>query len=124
MTRISVEDASDTTSYMSTSTSSDRAPSPFCHGNPVTLKQKKRAGQSALRFIRQYPFAQQAIFCLLSGRTLVVLGVDEGTVRKLVNALSIFVPSLGKYGETVQPWLSTPFQLTDLQRWKLIGLQR
>lgn len=124
MARINVEDASDTTSYMSTSTSSDRAPSPFCHGNPVTLKQKKRAGQSALRFIRQYPFAQQAIFCLLTGRTLVVLGAEEGTVRKLVNALSIFVPNLGKYGETVQPWLSTPFQLTDLQRWKLIGLQR
>ncbi|XP_062387341.1 guanine nucleotide exchange protein smcr8a [Sardina pilchardus] len=124
MARINVEDASDTTSYMSTSTSSDRAPSPFCHGNPVTLKQKKRAGQSTLKFIRQYPFAQQAIFCLLSGRTLVVLGVEEGTVRKLVNALSIFVPNLGKYGETVQPWLSTPFQLTDLHRWKLIGLQR
>lgn len=124
MARINVEDASDTTSYMSTSASSDRAQSPFCHGNPVTLKQKKRAGQSALKFIRQYPFAQQAIFCLLSGRTLVVLGAEEGTVKKLVNALSIFVPNLGKYGEIVQPWLSTPFQLTDLHRWKLIGLQR
>lgn len=122
--RISVEDASDTTSYMSMSTGSDRAPSPFCHGNPVTLKQKKMAGKSALRFIRQYPFAQQAIFCLLSGRTLVVFGVEEATVRKLVNALSIFLPNLGKYGETLQPWLSTTFQLTDLQRWKLIGLQR
>lgn len=122
--RINIEDVSDSTSYMSTSTNSDRAASPFTYGSALTLKQKKKAGHSALRFIRQYPFAQQAIFCLLSGRTLVILGTDEGTVRKLVNALFIFVPNLGKYGETVQPWLSTPFQLTDLQRWKLIGLQR
>ncbi|XP_017309957.1 guanine nucleotide exchange protein smcr8a [Ictalurus punctatus] len=124
MVKMNVEDVSDNSSYTSTSTSSDRAASPFTYGSPVTLKQKKKAGHSALRFIRQYPFAQQAIFCLLSGRTLVVLGADEGTVRKLVNALLIFVPNLGKYGETVQPWLSTSFQLSDLQRWKLIGLQR
>ncbi|XP_048048302.1 guanine nucleotide exchange protein smcr8a [Megalobrama amblycephala] len=122
--KINIEDASDSTSFMSASTSSDRAVSPFTYGTALTLKQKKKAGHSALRFIRQYPFAQQAIFCLLSGRTLVILGVDEGTVRKLVNALFVFVPNLGKYGETIQPWLTTPFQLTDLQRWKLIGLQR
>lgn len=122
--KINIEDVFDRTSFMSISTSSDRAVSPFTYGSALTVKQKKKAGHSALRFIRQYPFAQQAISCLLSGRTLVILGVDEGTVRKLVNALFIFVPNLGKYGETVQPWLSTPFQLTDLQRWKLIGLQR
>uniref|UniRef100_A0A8C1WK33 Smith-Magenis syndrome chromosome region, candidate 8a n=1 Tax=Cyprinus carpio TaxID=7962 RepID=A0A8C1WK33_CYPCA len=122
--KITIEDVSDSTSFMSASTSSDRAASPFTYGSASMLKKKKKAGHSALRFIRQYPFAQQAIFCLLSGRTLVILGVDEGTVRKLVNALFIFVPNLGKYGETVQPWLSSPFQLTDLQRWKLIGLQR
>ncbi|XP_059414436.1 guanine nucleotide exchange protein smcr8a-like [Carassius carassius] len=122
--KITIEDVSDSTSFMSTSTSSDRAVSPFTYGSAATLKQKKKAGHSALRFIRQYPFAHQAISCLLSGRTLVILGVDEGTVRKLVNALFIFIPNLGKYGETVQPWLSSPFQLTDLQRWKLIGLQR
>ncbi|XP_060799014.1 guanine nucleotide exchange protein smcr8a isoform X2 [Neoarius graeffei] len=124
MVKMNVEDVSDNGSYMSTSTSSDRAASPFTYGSPITLKHKKKAGHSALRFIRQYPFAQQAIFCLLSGRTLVVLGADEGTVRKLVNALLIFMPNLGKYGEAVQPWLSTSFQLSDLQRWKLIGLQR
>ncbi|XP_036409497.1 guanine nucleotide exchange protein smcr8a [Megalops cyprinoides] len=124
ISRMYLDDVSDSTSFMSTSTNSDRTSSPFLYGNSLTVKQKKRAGQNALRFIRQYPFAQQAIFCLLSGRTLVVLGVDERTVRKLVNALSIFVPNLGKYGETVQPWLSSPFQLTDLQNWKLIGLHR
>ncbi|TSK31306.1 Guanine nucleotide exchange protein smcr8a [Bagarius yarrelli] len=124
MVKLNMDDISDNVSYLSTSTSSDRAASPFTYGSPVTLKQKKKAGHSALRFIRHYPFAQQAIFCLLSGRTLVVLGADEGTVRKLVNALLIFVPNLGRYGESVQPWLSTSFQLSDLQRWKLIGLQR
>ncbi|XP_051572507.1 guanine nucleotide exchange protein smcr8a-like [Myxocyprinus asiaticus] len=122
--RINIGDASDSTSYMSASTSSDRAASPFTYSSALTVKQKKKAGHSALRFIRQYPFSQQAIFCLLSGRTLVIFGVDECTVRKLVSALLIFVPNLGKYGETVQPWLSMPFQLTDLHRWKLIGLQR
>ncbi|TRY65819.1 hypothetical protein DNTS_024089 [Danionella cerebrum] len=122
--KINIEDFSDSTSFMSTSTNSDRAVSPFTYGRVLTLKQKKKACHSTLRFIRQYPFAQQAIFCLLSGRTLVVLGVDEVTVRRLVNALLIFMPNLGRYGEAVQPWLSTPFQLTDLQRWKLIGLQR
>ncbi|RXN03487.1 Smith-Magenis syndrome chromosomal region candidate gene 8 protein [Labeo rohita] len=94
--KINIEDVSDSTSFMSASTSSDRAVSPFTYGSTLTLKQKKKAGHSALRFIRQYPFAQQAIFCLMSGRTLVILGVDEGTVRKLVNALFIFVPNLGK----------------------------
>ncbi|KAJ8413503.1 hypothetical protein AAFF_G00080100 [Aldrovandia affinis] len=122
--RMNLDDLSDSTSFMSTSTSSDRTYSPFLYGNPITVKHKKKAGQSALRFIRQYPFAQQAIFCLLSGRALVVLGADEGTVRKLVNALSIYVPNLGKYGETVKQWLSSPFHLTDLQNWKLIGLHR
>ncbi|XP_066545485.1 guanine nucleotide exchange protein smcr8a [Amia ocellicauda] len=124
VSRLNLDDCSDSTSFMSASTCSEQASSPFLPGNPVTVKHKKKAGQSALRFIRQYPFAQQAIFCLLSGRTLVVLGADEGSVRKLVKALSIFVPNLGKYGESIKPWLTSPFQITDLQNWKLIGLHR
>ncbi|XP_061087201.1 guanine nucleotide exchange protein smcr8a-like [Conger conger] len=124
VSRINFDDLSDSTSFMSASTSSDTTYSPFLYGTPITVKHKKKAGQSALRFIRQYPFAQQAIFCLLRGMTLVVLGADEGTVRKLVNALTIYVPKLGKHGETVKQWLSSPFQLTDLQNWKLIGLHR
>ncbi|KAJ8251810.1 hypothetical protein GJAV_G00225670 [Gymnothorax javanicus] len=122
--RMTLDDLSDTTSFLSTSTNSDRLAALGQFSSPVTVKRKKRAGQNALRFIRQYPFSQQAIFCILTGRTLVVLGSDERTVRKLVNALSIFVPNLGKYGETIQPWLCSPFQLTDLQKWKLIGLHR
>lgn len=118
----SAEDGSDCT--MSASTGSDRAASPLGYGGSVTLRQRKRAGQGALRFVRQYPFAMQALWCLLSGRTLVVLGADEGRVRRLVAALALFVPGPGKYGERVQAWLSCPFTITDLQRWKLIGLQR
>ncbi|MBN3275244.1 SMCR8 protein, partial [Polyodon spathula] len=120
--RLDVDDFSDSTSFMSASTSSERAASPFLSGNPITVKHKRKAGQGALRFIREYPLAQQAIFCLLSGRTLVVMGADEEKVRKLVSALIIFVPNLGKYAETVKPWLTSPFQITDLHSWKLIGL--
>ncbi|KAK6476199.1 guanine nucleotide exchange protein smcr8a-like [Huso huso] len=124
VSRLDLDDVSDSTSFMSASTSSERAASPFLSGNPITVNHKRKAGQGALRFIRQYPFAQQAIFCLLSGRTLVVMGTDEGKVRKLVSALIIFVPNLGKYAETIKPWLTSPFQITDLHSWKLIGLHR
>ncbi|XP_029914450.1 guanine nucleotide exchange protein smcr8a [Myripristis murdjan] len=122
VSRCSAEDGSDCT--MSASTGSDRAASPLGYGGVVTLRQRKKAGQGALRFVRQYPFALQALWCLLSGRTLVVLGADEGRVRRLVAALALFVPGPGRCGERVQAWLSCPFTLTDLQRWKLIGLQR
>uniref|UniRef100_A0A3Q0RTH6 Smith-Magenis syndrome chromosome region, candidate 8a n=1 Tax=Amphilophus citrinellus TaxID=61819 RepID=A0A3Q0RTH6_AMPCI len=122
VSRTSVEDGSDCT--MSASTGSDHTASPVGYGAVVTLRQRKKAGQGALKFVRQYPFAMQALWCLLSGRTLVVLGADEGRVRRLVAALALFVPAPGKCGERVQAWLSCPFTLTDLQRWKLIGLQR
>ncbi|CAJ1075859.1 guanine nucleotide exchange protein smcr8a isoform X1 [Xyrichtys novacula] len=122
ISRTSIEEGSDCT--MSVSTGSERAASPLGYGRGVTLRQRKKAGQGALRFVRQYPFAMQALWCLLSGRTLVVLGSDEGRVRRLVAALALFVPGPGKCGERVQAWLSCPFTLTDLQRWKLVGLQR
>lgn len=122
VSHVSAEDGSDCT--MSASAGSDRAASPLGYGGLVTPRQKKKAGQGALRFVRQYPFAMQALWCLLSGRTLVVFGADEGRVRRLVSALALFVPAPGKCGERVQAWLSCPFTLTDLQRWKLIGLQR
>ncbi|XP_029603587.1 guanine nucleotide exchange protein smcr8a [Salmo trutta] len=116
------QDGSDCTT--SASTGSERAGSPLGYGGVVTLRQKKRAGQGALRFVRQYPFALHALWSLLSGRTLVVLGSEEGRVRRLVSALALYLPGPGRCGERVQPWLSCPFSLTDLQRWKLIGLQR
>lgn len=120
--RSSADDGSDYT--MSGSLGTDQAASPLGHRGFAAVCHRKKAGQGALRFVRQYPFAMQAIWCLLCGRSLVVLGEDEGRVRRLVAALALFVPAPGKCGEKVQPWLSCPFTLTDLQRWKLIGLQR
>ncbi|CAL8274962.1 unnamed protein product [Lota lota] len=116
------DDGSDCT--VSASAGSARAGSPPCYGGVMTLRQRKKAGQGALKFVRQYPFALQALWCLLSGRTLVVLGSEEGRVRRLVSALALFVPGPGTCGERVQAWLTSPFTLADLHRWKLIGLQR
>ncbi|XP_065588860.1 guanine nucleotide exchange protein SMCR8 [Cyrtonyx montezumae] len=125
VSRTSLDECSDSTSYISSaaSTCSDRTPSP----HPVCLtneRHKKKAGQNALRFIRQYPFAHPAIYSLLSGRTLVVLGEDEAIVKKLVTALSIFVPNCGVYAKPVKHWVTSPLHVVDFQKWKLIGLQR
>ncbi|XP_042683815.1 guanine nucleotide exchange protein SMCR8 [Centrocercus urophasianus] len=126
VSRTSLDECSDSTSYISSaaSTCSDQTPSP---AHPVCLaneRHKKKAGQNALRFIRQYPFAHPAIYSLLSGRTLVVLGEDEAIVKKLVTALSIFVPNCGAYAKPVKHWVTSPLHVVDFQRWKLIGLQR
>ncbi|XP_027423692.2 guanine nucleotide exchange protein SMCR8 isoform X1 [Zalophus californianus] len=124
--KTSLDNCSDTTSNMSSvaSTSSDRTPSSAHPTGPSSERHKKRAGQNALKFIRQYPFAHPAIYSLLSGRTLVVLGEDEAIVRKLVTALSIFVPSHSRFAKPVKHWVSSPLHIMDFQKWKLIGLQR
>lgn len=87
-------------------------------------KRRKRAGVRALRFLRRNSFSQHAVYCLLSGRPLVVLGADEGAVRKLVEALSLFLPGPGPDGSAVLPCLATPLQLTDLLTCRLIGMHR
>lgn len=114
----------DCTSYRSSaSTCSDRTPSPPPLAT-ITERQKRKAGQSALMFIRQYPFSHPAIYSLLSGRTLVVLGEEEAFVKKLVTALSVFVPNNGHVAKPVKPWVTAPLHVMDFQKWKLIGLQR
>ncbi|XP_020022068.1 guanine nucleotide exchange protein SMCR8 [Castor canadensis] len=124
VSKTSLDNYSDT-SYVSSlaSTSSDRIPSAHTAGQS-SERHKKKAGLNALKFIRQYPFAHPAIYSLLSGRTLVVLGEDETIVRKLVTALSIFVPNYGRYAKPVKHWVSSPLHIMDFQKWKLIGLQR
>ncbi|KAM4631807.1 guanine nucleotide exchange protein SMCR8 [Discoglossus pictus] len=123
--RINSEEHSDSTSYRSSaSTCSDRTPSPAYCGNNLSERHKKKAGQNALRFIRQYPFSHPAIYSLLSGRTLIVLGEDEALVKKLVTALSIFVPNYGHADKPVKLWVTSPLHILDFQKWKLIGLQR
>ncbi|XP_072273552.1 guanine nucleotide exchange protein SMCR8 [Pyxicephalus adspersus] len=119
-----LDEYSDSTSYRSSaSTCSDRTPSP----PPITTftdRQKRKAGQNALMFIRQYPFSHPAIYSLLSGRTLVVLGEEEAFVKRLVTALSLFVPNYGHVAKPVKPWVTAPLHIMDFQKWKLIGLQR
>ncbi|NXD30587.1 SMCR8 protein, partial [Spelaeornis formosus] len=109
----SLDECSDSTSHMSSaaSTCSDRTPSPARLGCAAGDRNRKRAGQNALRFIRH-------------GRTLVVLGEDEAMVRRLVTALSIFVPSCGEDAKPVKHWVTSALHLVDFQKWKLIGLQR
>uniref|UniRef100_A0A3P8UNZ8 Smith-Magenis syndrome chromosome region, candidate 8b n=1 Tax=Cynoglossus semilaevis TaxID=244447 RepID=A0A3P8UNZ8_CYNSE len=89
------------------------APSPT--RNIWSLKRKRKAALRALRFIKHNSFSQHAVFCLLSGRPLVVVGADDGQVKKLVEALSLFLPSPGPEGNAAMSCLSTPLQLTDLQ---------
>ncbi|XP_062999308.1 guanine nucleotide exchange protein SMCR8 [Elgaria multicarinata webbii] len=124
--KMSLDKCSDSTSYISStaSTSSDRTPSPAPFSGHSGERHKKKAGQNALRFIRQYPFAHPAIYSLLSGRTLIVLGEDKSIVDKLIAALSIFVPNCGAYAKPVKHWATSPLHVTDFQKWKLIGLQR
>ncbi|XP_010280039.1 PREDICTED: smith-Magenis syndrome chromosomal region candidate gene 8 protein, partial [Phaethon lepturus] len=126
VSKSSLDECSDSTSYISSaaSTCSDRTPSPAHLACQASERHKKKAGQNALRFIRQYPFAHPAIYSLLSGRTLIVLGEEEAIVKKLVTALSIFVPNCGIYAKPVKHWVTSPLHVVDFQRWKLIGLQR
>ncbi|KFW70896.1 Smith-Magenis syndrome chromosomal region candidate 8, partial [Pygoscelis adeliae] len=126
VSKSSLDECSDSTSYISSaaSTCSDRTPSPAHPACQASERHKKKAGQNALRFIRQYPFAHPAIYSLLSGRTLIVLGEEEAIVKKLVTALSIFVPNCGVYAKPVKHWVTSPLHVVDFQKWKLIGLQR
>ncbi|XP_071765471.2 guanine nucleotide exchange protein smcr8b [Centroberyx gerrardi] len=120
---LSVDEASDCTSF--TSSSEPPTPTYGLHGNPRLDKRRRRkAGLRALRFLQQNSFSQHAVFCLLSGRPLVVIGGDESSVRKLVDALALFLPAPGPDGNAVLSYLTTPLQLTDLLTWRLIGIHR
>uniref|UniRef100_A0A3Q2QLA1 Guanine nucleotide exchange protein smcr8a-like n=1 Tax=Fundulus heteroclitus TaxID=8078 RepID=A0A3Q2QLA1_FUNHE len=121
---LSADDVSDCTSF----TSNSEPPSPTTADLTKTRvdkrRRRRRAGLRALRFIKQLSFSQHAIFCLLSGRPLVVVGGDERFVRKLVDGLRLFLPAPGPDGSAVMPCLNAPLQLTDLLTWRLIGVHR
>ncbi|KAM3864636.1 guanine nucleotide exchange protein smcr8b [Diretmus argenteus] len=124
---LSIDEASDCTSFTSSSPCSSEPPSLTLslHGNHRLDKRRRRkAGLRALRFLQQNSFSQHAVFCLLSGRPLVVIGGDESSVRKLVDALALFLPAPGPDGSAVLPCLTTPLQLTDLLTWRLMGIHR
>lgn len=120
---LSVDETSDCTSF----TGSSDPPSPTQNDHSKThldRRRRRKAGLRALRFIKQNSFSQHAVFCLLSGRPLVVIGGDETLVRKLVGALRLFLPAPGPDGSAVMPCLATPLQLIDLLTWRLIGIHR
>uniref|UniRef100_A0A3P8U3M4 Smith-Magenis syndrome chromosome region, candidate 8b n=1 Tax=Amphiprion percula TaxID=161767 RepID=A0A3P8U3M4_AMPPE len=120
---LSIDEASDCTSF----TSSLEPPSPTqnFHSNVgLHRRRRRKAGLRALRFIKQNSFSQHAVFCLLSGRPLVIVGGDQSLVRKLVDALSLFLPAPGPDGGAVMPCLTAALQLTDLLTWRLIGIHR
>lgn len=120
---LSIDEASDCTSF----TSSSEPPSPtqnFRSNAGLHRRRRRKAGLRALRFIKHNSFSQHAVFCLLSGRPLVVVGGDQSLVRKLVDALSLFLPAPGPDGSAVMPCLTAALQLSDLLTWRLIGIHR
>ncbi|XP_037103504.1 guanine nucleotide exchange protein smcr8b isoform X2 [Syngnathus acus] len=80
-----------------------------------------KAGLRAQRFVKQNSFSRQVVFCLLSGRPLVLLSGDGDKLRKTVDALALFLPAPAG---AVMPCLSAPLQLSDLLTWRLIGFHR
>lgn len=120
------DDFSDCTSYLSlgsigSTTSLDLRGEISSAGN---RRKCSRLGRAALNFLRQFPFAIHAVYSLLSGRTVVVLGSEERVVRRLVAALTMYTPHLGRCRGNIEPWTSSPLQITDLLNWKLIGYNR
>ncbi|XP_053708960.1 guanine nucleotide exchange protein smcr8b [Synchiropus splendidus] len=87
-------------------------------------RRRRKAGLRALRFLKENSFSQKVVFCLLSGRALVVLGTDPGRVQKLVEALSLFLPAPGPDRGAVMSGLTSPLQLSHLLTCRLIGIQR
>uniref|UniRef100_A0A672IFK5 Smith-Magenis syndrome chromosome region, candidate 8b n=1 Tax=Salarias fasciatus TaxID=181472 RepID=A0A672IFK5_SALFA len=119
---LSVDEGSDCASFTSVAGSSDSSSlAQHAHASArcSDRNRRRKAGLRALRFIRQNSFSQHAVFCLLSGRPLVVIGGDETSVRRMVDALSLFLPAPGPDGGAVMPCLTTPLQLTDLLTWRL-----
>uniref|UniRef100_A0A8D3E819 Smith-Magenis syndrome chromosome region, candidate 8b n=1 Tax=Scophthalmus maximus TaxID=52904 RepID=A0A8D3E819_SCOMX len=122
---LSVDEASDCTSFTGSSDPPTPTQNVINRGHArCSDRRRRKAGLRALRFVKQNSFSHHALFCLLSGRPLVVIGGDQSLVRKLVDALSLFLPAPGPDGNAVTLCLSTPLQLTDLLTWRLIGIHR
>ncbi|XP_077575905.1 guanine nucleotide exchange protein smcr8b [Stigmatopora nigra] len=96
-------------------------PSPHRRGCPVVGLSPDETGLQTRCFVKQNSFSRHAVFCLLSGRPLVLISVDEAELKNGVEALTPFLPaSCG----AVMPCLKTPLQLNDLLTWRLIGIHR
>ncbi|TTF71942.1 Guanine nucleotide exchange protein smcr8b [Bagarius yarrelli] len=124
--RFTPDNFSDCTSYLSLGSTGSTLSVDF-HGEKRAAgsrRKRSRLGRAALNFLRQFPFAVHAMYSLLIGRTVVVLGREERAVRRLVTALTVYTPHLQWCRGNIQPWTSNPLQITDLQTWKLIGYNR
>ncbi|XP_026998857.2 guanine nucleotide exchange protein smcr8b isoform X2 [Tachysurus fulvidraco] len=120
------DELSDCTSYRSLG-STGSTPSLDFRGEKSAARSRRkcaRLGHAALNFLRQFPFARHAVYSLLIGRTVVVLGSEERAVRQMVRALTMYTPHLGRCRENIQPWTSGALQITDLLTWKLVGYNR
>lgn len=120
------DDFSDCTSYQSHGSTGSTL-SLDLRGEKSTAgnrRKRGRLGRAALNFLRQFPFAVHAVYSLLSGRTVVVLGSEERVVKRLVTALTVYTPHLSRSRGNIQPWTSNPLHITDLLTWKLIGYNR
>ncbi|XP_058236339.1 guanine nucleotide exchange protein smcr8b isoform X2 [Hemibagrus wyckioides] len=120
------DELSDCTSYRSLGSTGSTLSLDFRGGKSTagSRRQRARTGRAALNFLRQFPFALHAVYSLLIGRTVVVLGSEERAVRLLVTALSMYTPHLERCRGNIQPWTSSPLQITDLLTWKLVGYNR
>uniref|UniRef100_A0A3B4A4E0 UDENN FLCN/SMCR8-type domain-containing protein n=1 Tax=Periophthalmus magnuspinnatus TaxID=409849 RepID=A0A3B4A4E0_9GOBI len=118
---LSLDERSDSTSATGSS-EPPRSGLSSAQGLRRRLRRRRKAGLRALRFLKQHSFCQPALYCLLSGRPLVVLGEEEALVKKVVDGLRLFVPAPGPDERTILPSLTSSLQLTDLLTWRLIDL--
>ena len=80
---------------------------------------------SLLKLRYKYSFLTHAVYSVLIGRPLVILGEEENKnkVRKLVWALSNFLQK-DNSGKSVVPWLDTPLTLSHLGSVSVVGVMK
>ena len=80
---------------------------------------------SLLKLRYKYSFLTHAVYSVLIGRPLVILGEEENKnkVRKLVWALSNFLQN-DNSGKSVVPWLDTPLTLSHLGWISVVGVMK
>jgi len=78
---------------------------------------------SVLGIRQKYSFLQHAVYSILIGRTLVIMGEEKNKkrVKCLVYGLANFLP-YSKNCMVALPWLNTPLSLNQLGRLGIVGL--
>ncbi|ELT95887.1 hypothetical protein CAPTEDRAFT_224419 [Capitella teleta] len=90
----------------------------------ITNLSTKSLGHGFLSFVGRYAVTPHVLFSLLCGRPLVIIGTTrkETDIRAMVTALCCFVP--GHASHSVCAWLTRPLKLTDLSKFRLVGMGR